>query len=136
MEAAGEMVRGHAKPGREPRRRQRGLAQVEMQETFAAVGPTIRRGTDGGLAHFNVSEGNGFFGYTFDGECYVEKGGVQYNIRAQAPIPNVRSAYHHFIDSIRDNTPHIATGEQGLTVMRLLDAIYASAAKGTPVQVR
>jgi len=92
-------------------------------------------GTDGGLAHFNVSEGNGFFGYTFDGECYLEKGGVQYNLRAQAPVPNVKSAYHHFIDSIRDGTPHIATGEQGLTVMRLLDAVYASAAKGAPVRI-
>jgi len=92
-------------------------------------------GTDGGLAHFNVSEGNGFFGYTFDGECFVEKQGVQYNIRAQAPIPQVRSAYAHFAECVRDGTEPIATGEQGLTVMRLLDAVYASAAKGAPVRL-
>jgi predicted dehydrogenase len=42
----------------------------------------------------------------------------------------------HFVDSIVRNKPHIATGEEGLIVMELLDAIYASAAKGKPVQIR
>ena len=38
-----------------------------------------------------------------------------------------------FADAIRDNTPFMATGEQGVTVMRILDAIYESAATGKPV---
>lgn len=92
-------------------------------------------GTNGGLAHFNISEGNGFFGYTFDGECYVEKGGVQYDLRIPKPIPEIPSAFHHFINCLRDGKQHIATGEEGLLVMRLLDAVYASAARGRPVKV-
>ena len=37
------------------------------------------------------------------------------------------------VSAIAAGKPHIATGEEGYTVMRLLDAIYKSAAKGGPV---
>ncbi|MGH7128776.1 MAG: Gfo/Idh/MocA family oxidoreductase [Planctomycetaceae bacterium] len=42
---------------------------------------------------------------------------------------------YHFIDSIAQDRPHIATGEEGLVVMQLLDAIYRSAETGEPVRV-
>ena len=42
---------------------------------------------------------------------------------------------HHFVDCIINNKPHIATGEEGLIVMQLLDAIYKSAAKNAPVRI-
>jgi predicted dehydrogenase len=38
-------------------------------------------------------------------------------------------------DAIRDDTPHTATGAEGVTMMRVLDAIYLSAARGEPVKV-
>lgn len=34
-----------------------------------------------------------------------------------------------------NKTLHIATGEEGLIVMELLDAIYLSAKKGAPVKI-
>ena len=42
---------------------------------------------------------------------------------------------YHFIDSIVGDTPHIATGDEGLLVMEILDAIYASAEQGAPVRI-
>jgi len=52
------------------------------------------------------------------------------------PVPEAQSAYYHFIDSIVKNKPHIATGEEGLIVMELRDAIYKSAEQGKPIQIR
>jgi predicted dehydrogenase len=40
------------------------------------------------------------------------------------------------VDCIVGNRPHIATGEEGLIVMQLLDAIYESAARGRPVEIK
>jgi predicted dehydrogenase len=42
---------------------------------------------------------------------------------------------HHFVDSILSGKPHIATGEEGLSVMEILDALYRSAAEGQPVRI-
>jgi len=42
----------------------------------------------------------------------------------------------HFIEAIRTGKPHIADGRDGLTVMRVLDAVYASAKRGAPVRIR
>jgi predicted dehydrogenase len=39
------------------------------------------------------------------------------------------------VESIVNDTPHIATGEEGLLVMEILDAIYKSAEEGEPVQI-
>jgi predicted dehydrogenase len=52
------------------------------------------------------------------------------------PGADVPSQFHHFIDSILQDKPHIATAEEGLIVMELLDAIYESAASGRPVQIK
>jgi predicted dehydrogenase len=42
----------------------------------------------------------------------------------------------HFIECLATGKPHIATGEQGATVMEILDAIYASAECDAPVRIR
>jgi predicted dehydrogenase len=42
---------------------------------------------------------------------------------------------HLFVDSIVTGTPHTATGEEGLLVMEILDAIYQSAESGHPVRI-
>jgi predicted dehydrogenase len=87
-------------------------------------------GTEGGLVQRNLNEG-----YQFEAELYVERNGCQYNMQPHGLIPNVGSAMHHFADCILNDQPHTATAEEGLTVMKLLDAIYASSEQGQPVRV-
>ena len=87
-------------------------------------------GSKGGLVHRNLNEG-----YDFDAEVYYEKNGRQYDLAYHPPLSGVGSSMHHFVDSIVNNRPHTATGEEGVIVMELLDAIYASAASGKPVRI-
>lgn len=89
-------------------------------------------GTEGGLVQRNIAEG-----YDFESEIYFERHGVQYNMQPHGKMPaGPGSAMAHFADSIVAETPHTATGEEGLIVMELLDAIYASAESGEPVRVK
>ena len=87
-------------------------------------------GTEGGLIQHNLHEG-----YEFAAEISVEKHGVQIDMTPHSPIPASKSAYHHFVEAIRDDVPHTATAEEGILVMELLDAIYQSAASGAPVRL-
>lgn len=87
-------------------------------------------GTRGGLIQQNL---NG--GYEFEAEIFMEQDGVQYDMRPHAAPTEVKPSMHHFVDAILNNTPHPATGEEGLIVMELLDAIYKSAEKGDPIKV-
>ncbi len=100
------------------------IAEKEMMETRLL-------GTKAGLVQRNLNET-----YQFEAEIYMEKNGCQYDMKLHPPVPAAVSSYYHFIDSIVNNKPHMATGEEGLTVMELLDAIYASAAKGKPIQIK
>jgi len=88
-------------------------------------------GTHGGLIQHNINEG-----YSFEAELYIERNGCQFDMRLHPPVPAVKSSMYHFVDSIVNNTPHIATAEEGVIVMELLDAMYASAAKGTPIEIK
>lgn len=101
-------------------------------------------GTKGGLVQRNLGEG-----YDFEAEMFLERNGVHYDlkphlvrqgVRPQILVPGsspgIVGPVRHFVDCIRNNKPHIATGEEGLIVMQLLDAIYESAEKGEPVRVR
>jgi predicted dehydrogenase len=56
-------------------------------------------------------------------------------MKLHPPVPQVQGAMSHFVESLVQNKPHLATGEEGLIVMELLDAIYQSAATGKPVQI-
>ena len=87
-------------------------------------------GTAGGMRQFNVGEG-----YDFDAEIYVDRDGRQYDMRLHPPVPEATSSMHHFVDCILANKPHIATGEEGVTVMKILDAIYQSAKTGKPIKL-
>jgi predicted dehydrogenase len=91
---------------------------------------TTLLGTKGGLTQRNLNEG-----YEFDAEMFYERNGRQYDVKYHPPLQGVGSAMHHFVDSIVNNRPHTATGEEGLTVMQLLDAIYKSASQRSPVKV-
>jgi predicted dehydrogenase len=41
----------------------------------------------------------------------------------------------YFADSIINKKPHTASGEEGLIVMEILDALYKSAETGKPVKI-
>ena len=42
---------------------------------------------------------------------------------------------HDYAEAILSERAHSATGEEGLIVMEILDAIYASARSGEPVKI-
>ncbi len=87
-------------------------------------------GTEGGLVQRNVGEG-----YEFEAEIYVERNGSQFDVKLHPPVPGVQSPMHHFIDCILNDEPHEADGEEGVVIMKILDAVYRSAAEGGPVRV-
>ena len=87
-------------------------------------------GTKGGMRQKNLAEG-----YGFDAEIFVEHDGRQFDMTLHPPVPDAKPSMHHFVDSIINGVPHIATGEEGLTVMRILDSIYASAELGEPIRL-
>jgi predicted dehydrogenase len=99
------------------------IAEKELMETRLF-------GTQGGLVQRNVEET-----YKFEAELYLERDGAQFDMKLHPPTPPVPAPMYHFVDSIVNDTPHIATGEEGLLVMEILDALYRSAAEGQPVKI-
>ena len=87
-------------------------------------------GTKAGLVQRNYDET-----YKFEAEIYLEKDGSHFDMKLHSPTPPAPHSAYHFIDSIVTGTPHIATGDEGLLVMEILDALYASAEKGVPIQI-
>ena len=67
---------------------------------------------------------------------YTEKDGVQVDMTPHCPNVNGHNAeVLHFVDCIVNGTQPIATGEHGLDVIKILDAIYQSADSGEMVQI-
>ncbi|MDI7277953.1 MAG: Gfo/Idh/MocA family oxidoreductase, partial [Anaerolineae bacterium] len=87
-------------------------------------------GTKGGLVQRNLEET-----YKFEAEMYVERAGSHFDIRLHSGSQPVQGAMYHFVDAIVKGAPHIATGEEGLLVMEILDAIYRSAEEGRPIDI-
>ncbi len=87
-------------------------------------------GTRGGLVQRNVNET-----YEFEAELYLEQNGSQFDARLHPGEKPVRSAMYHLVEALVKGVPHIATGEEGLRVMEILDAIYRSASEGQPVKI-
>jgi predicted dehydrogenase len=111
-------------------------ATLEVEASWAAnikereLMETRLLGTKGGLVQKNRNAG-----YEFEAELYFEQHGCQFDMALSPPLPAVKSSAHHFIECIAENKPHIATGEEGLLVMQLLDALYESARIGEPIKV-
>ena len=94
-------------------------------------------GNKAGLLQHNKTDGdNNFGGYTFEAEIFTDLAGCQYDMKLHPPVPEAKSHFYNFVEAIRTNTPHDATGEQGLLVMQILEAIYKSAKTGKPVQIK
>ena len=87
-------------------------------------------GTDGGLHQYNLNEG-----YEFHVECYQEKAGCHYDLHLHPPVAECKNAYYSFVDALVKDEPFLVKPEQGVTVMKLLDALYKSAATGEPVKL-
>ena len=99
------------------------IAEKELMETRLL-------GTKGGIVQRNLDEG-----YEFEAHLYHSEGGDQYDVSLHPPRTQVPSAMNRFVESIVNDLPHPATGEQGYMVMQILDAIYKSAELGEPVRI-
>lgn len=99
------------------------IQEAELMETRLL-------GTRAGLLQKNLNQG-----YTFDAHIFTEKDGAQFDMHLQPPTTPARSAMHDYAEAILNERPHSATGEEGLIVMEILDAIYASARTGEPVRI-
>lgn len=85
---------------------------------------TVLLGTRGGLSQRNIDGA-----YQFQGRIYTRMNGCEVDIEVKDGKPPA-NAQAHFIEAILNDTPHIASGEEGLIIMRILDGIYASAEQG------
>jgi predicted dehydrogenase len=111
-------------------------ATLEIEASWAAniqeqeLMETRLYGTRGGLVQRNLDET-----YKFEAELYLEQDGSHFDARLHPPMKPVESPMAHFVECILSDKPHIATGEEGLLVMEILDALYGSAAEGRPVEM-
>jgi predicted dehydrogenase len=87
-------------------------------------------GTKGGIVHRNEGEG-----YDFVARIYTEQHGALWETRLQQTLESPPSAYQEFVDACLDDREPIATGQHGLDVQLILDAIYKSAAAGREVRI-
>ncbi|MBT6146365.1 MAG: Gfo/Idh/MocA family oxidoreductase [Gemmatimonadetes bacterium] len=88
-------------------------------------------GDRGGLVHRNVKGG-----YDFEAEIYTDEGGDQFTKRLDFRTDPTPASYHEFVDSILERRAPLATGDQGLKVMKILEGIYKSAETGREVRYR
>ena len=98
------------------------IAEDELMETRVL-------GTNGGVLQRNRGGE-----YAFEGAVYYEQEGQHYNL-APAGGASSTNAMAYFADCIVRDEPHMATGEEGVRVLQILDAIYESAQLGQPVRV-
>ena len=73
-------------------------------------------------------------GYEFSGRAYQEIGGQLVEIAPKQPLPPL-TAQAAFVRAILAGEPVPAPGEQGLQVMRILDALYQSAEEGREIRL-
>jgi predicted dehydrogenase len=112
-------------------------ATLEVEASWAAhikereLMETRLFGTRGGLVQRNRNET-----YEFEAEVYFDDREDQYDMQLHGCQPLARGAMGHFVDAILEDRPHTATAEEGLIVQEILDAIYKSAARGNPVQLK
>jgi predicted dehydrogenase len=92
---------------------------------------TLLCGTKGGLVQRNV-DGD----YKFAAEVYTDEGGHLFTKALDESRNSVPSAYSEFISSILEKRQPLATAEEGLKVMKILEGIYRSAETGREVRYR
>jgi predicted dehydrogenase len=85
-------------------------------------------GTRAGLLHRNTQ------GYEYEARVFREEHGSFVSVAPQLLADDFDSPQEHFARCILEGRQPIATGEQGLEVMRILDALYLSAAEQREVR--
>ncbi|MHB0876242.1 MAG: Gfo/Idh/MocA family protein, partial [Anaerolineae bacterium] len=111
-------------------------ASLILEASWAANGElreemlTQIYGTRGGAVHRNIG-----VSYEFEARVFREEHGSYVTISPQIYPADTESAQEHFARSILQDTQPIATAAQGLEVMRILDAVYASAQGGAEIRL-
>ena len=100
------------------------LNQPEREHMVTAL-----YGDKGGLVHKNVGGG-----YDFTAEIYTEEDGDLFTKKLDWRTGTTPTSYHEFVDSILEKRQPLATGDQGLKVMKILEGIYKSAETGREVR--
>jgi predicted dehydrogenase len=99
---------------------------------------TRLHGTKGGLVQRNIGES-----YEFEAEVYRDLGGNPHDMSVRShrvksygsgSMPTLSSMYH-LVDSILNDQPHTATAQEGVFVMEIIEALYASAQSNQPVRL-
>lgn len=88
-------------------------------------------GTKGGLCQSNQGGG-----YQFQAEIYTREGENFFTKHLDATAAKVPSAYSEFVDSILEGRQPIASGDDGVKVMKILEGIYRSAETGHEVHYK
>jgi predicted dehydrogenase len=99
-------------------------SQAEKREDMC----THLMGTHGGAIIRNLDEG-----YQMEARLLKDVGGALVEASPMTHLPGLESAQAHFVRCILEDRETMAPGEQGLAVMRVLDAIYESARTGREV---
>ena len=86
-------------------------------------------GTKEGILEQNINQG-----YEFQAKTFYKSKGVSYNV----DIANIDqkicpSSMYYFVDAIINDQPHMGNGSEAIMVMKLIEAIYKSAATGKQV---
>lgn len=92
---------------------------------------TTLYGTKGGLVQKNI-----YGGYDFEATIYSEEGGNLFTKKLDAAVRPAPSAFNEFISSIEEKRKPIASGDDGLKVMKILDGIYKSAETGREIRYK
>jgi predicted dehydrogenase len=66
---------------------------------------------------------------------FLEQNGSLFDLKLHSTTQKALPSMYHFVDAIVTDTPHPATGYEGLLVMQILDSIYKSAETGEPVHI-
>jgi predicted dehydrogenase len=86
-------------------------------------------GTRGWLVQRNTGGG-----YNFEAELYTDEGGNLFTKKLDQSMNPSPSAYSEFVSSIVEERPPLATGAEGIRVMKILEGLYKSAETGKEVR--
>ena len=86
-------------------------------------------GTQEGILEQNINQG-----YTFEAKTFYQSKGISYHVAIADVNPKIcPSSMYYFVDAIINDQPHMATASEAITVMKLIEAIYKSAATGKQI---
>jgi len=86
-------------------------------------------GTKEGILEQNINQG-----YTFQAKTFHESKGVSYTLDINHVNQKIcPTSMSYFVDAILNDKPHMATGTEAITVMKLIEAIYKSAETGKQI---